>query len=118
MPGSPTLTATAISTSWTSPTTGRRLASMSGSTRAGEDGAGFLVSSELRDENSLSQAAACPAVCFVFSMPTSTAFWTRRARRWSDCWSGESDGETDSSRIRAMGPKETPGSGFPFAAAL
>ena len=54
---------------------------MSGSTRAGEDGAGFLVSSELRDENCLSQAAACPAVCFVFSMPTSTAFWTRRARR-------------------------------------
>ena len=51
---------------------------MSGSTRAGEDGAGFLVSSELRDENCLSGAVACPAVCFVFSMPTSTAFWTRR----------------------------------------
>src|SRR5271157_2877160 len=52
---------------------------MSGSTRAGDRRPRlFLVSSALRDEKSLSQDAACPAVRFVFSMPTSTAFWTRR----------------------------------------
>ena len=48
---------------------------MSGSTRAGN---GLPIwSTRLRDQNCLSGAAACPAVCFVFSMPTSTAFWIR-----------------------------------------